>query len=136
MSSQAECTRPTPGWRRMTQGTRHPTTSPRCHPPTLRISFPFLTTPTLCFKAHCWLDCTIKPVLRIFGSPQILPSRDSHRAFRHPSLASHSFVPPSLNVTLLPPPPLTVGSPRSPNSFSLLLLPSGVQRWSLCAECC
>lgn len=130
MSSQAECTRSTPGVEENDARDTAPNHLSSQSPPTPQMPFLFLPpTPTLC------LPSTILAVSPDPSSPS-LPSTSLHPSDSHPF---HHFL---LILTFLSYHCMhflslsSVCSSQSPNSFSLPLLPSGVQRWSLCAECC
>lgn len=119
----------------MTQRDTAPNHLSSLSPPTLQMPFLCLSPPTRTL-------CLPNPILAIFP---ILLSFFTH-SYLHLSVSirlssvSTSLHHLSLILTFLSYHHMhfhsSVCSSQSPNSFSLLLLPSGVQRWSLCAECC
>lgn len=119
MSSQAECTRSAavPGCRRKdARGRRVPSTLAR-HPP------PFATR-------------LLRFLLAFASQMQIFSSLQPHTVLVSPSpcLSQHRLLTPPPSS-----PPLPTRPPASPTDLiqsTLLQLASGVQRWSLCAECC
>lgn len=132
MSSQAECTRSTPGVEEDDARDTAPNHLSSLSPPTLQMPFLFLPPPTQTLSLPNPIFAISPTILSLFACS--LSSSLSH-LFQHPFTISHSFLLSSLiivcTISLS-----SVCSSQSPNSFSLLLLPSGVQRWSLCAECC
>lgn len=102
----------------MTQGTQHPTTLPRHHS---------IFNPN--FVSHLTLTLFLQTVLTL------RPYVSTWPVFQHSHTISYSFLPPSPIITCTFPPSCLL-LPKDLIHSSLLLLPTGVQRWSLCAECC